>query len=65
MSEIDKSDDDALRFIQRVLESNAPYEDRKKAHDMIVAIRRRVLKEYADRLNAPSNAQLDSHNGCG
>ena len=47
MSEIDIADDDALRFIQRVLESDAPEQDRRAARDMVVAIRTRVRKEYA------------------
>ena len=46
MTEIDLHDDSALRFIQRVLESDAPQQDRKKARDMIVAIRTRIRKEY-------------------
>lgn len=49
MSEIDRDDDDSLRFVQRVLESNASDEDRRKAREMVVAIRTRVLKEYASR----------------
>jgi len=55
MTEIDIADDDALRFIQRVLESNAPYEDRKRAHDMVIAIRTRVRKAYADRQKGEQN----------
>lgn len=57
MSEIDIADDDALRFVQRVLESNAPESDRKAARDMIVAIRTRVLKEYAQ--NRQGTPMLD------
>jgi hypothetical protein len=34
--------DDHLRFIQRVLESNAPYEDRARAAQMVRDIRRSI-----------------------
>lgn len=44
MTEIDLADDDALRFIQRVLESEAPREDRDRAAQMVRDIRRRVRK---------------------
>lgn len=47
MTEIDFQDDDALRFAQRVLESDAPVSDRKAARDMLVAIRTRVRKAHA------------------
>ena len=57
MSEIDYADDDALRFVQRVLESDAPPEDRKKARDMLAAIRTRVLKARAAHTEAVSDAQ--------
>ena len=49
MAEIDYTDDDALRFIQRVLESNAPEADIRDARNMVVGIRTRVLKARADR----------------
>jgi hypothetical protein len=42
MTAIDLADDNALRFIQRVLESCAPEQDRLAARDMIVAIRTRM-----------------------
>jgi hypothetical protein len=42
MAAIDISDDDSLRFVQRVLESDAPEADRMAARDMIVGIRTRV-----------------------
>ena len=44
MTVIDIQDDDALRFVQRVLESQAPEEDRKRAIAMIVEIRTRLRK---------------------
>ncbi len=46
MAEIDLADDDALRFIQRVLESDAPNEDRLVARNMVVEIRTRVRKAH-------------------
>ena len=49
MAEIDYTDDDALRFIQRVLESDAPGADKKAARDMVVEIRTRVLKARASK----------------
>jgi pyruvate formate-lyase activating enzyme-like uncharacterized protein len=42
MTVLDIQDDDALRFIQRVLESDAPEADRTAARDKIVEIRTRV-----------------------
>ena len=39
---IDIKDDDTLRFVQRVLESNAPQADRDAAAQMVLDIRRRV-----------------------
>lgn len=48
MPEIDIADDEALRYIQRVLESDAPREDRDRAAQMVRDIRRRVRKVYAD-----------------
>jgi hypothetical protein len=45
MTATDISDDDALRFVQRVLESDAPESDRLAARDMIVGIRTRVNPE--------------------
>jgi hypothetical protein len=47
MTEIDIADDEALRFIQRVLESDAPREDRDRAAQMVRDIRTRVRKAYA------------------
>jgi hypothetical protein len=53
MSEIDRDDDDKLRFIQRVLESHRPIDvDRLSALEMVRAIRTRVLKEYAARIDS-------------
>jgi hypothetical protein len=46
MTVLDIQDDDALRFIQRVLESDAPEADRTAARDKIVEIRTRV-REFA------------------
>jgi hypothetical protein len=46
MTVIDIQDDDALRLIQRVLESDAPEADRKAARDKIVQLRTRV-REFA------------------
>lgn len=46
MSEIDIEDDDSLRFVQRVLESDAPKEDRQSARDMVVGLRKRVRKAH-------------------
>jgi hypothetical protein len=43
MTELDLNDDDALRFVQRVLESIPTQQDREKARQLIVAIRTRVL----------------------
>lgn len=54
MSEVDLQDDDALRFAQRVLESDAPESDRKAARDMLVAIRIRVRKAHAALIAAPT-----------
>lgn len=54
MSEVDLQDDDALRFAQRVLESDAPESDRKAARDMLVAIRTRVRKARAALTAAPT-----------
>lgn len=53
MTEIDLADDDSLRFIQRVLESNAPESDRKAALEMVYAIRRRLRKVYAAGVGVP------------
>ena len=58
MAEIDYTDDDALRFIQRVLESDAPGADKKAARDMVVEIRTRVLKARASKpATAPDRHQ--------
>ena len=53
MTEIDIADDEALRFIQRVLESDAPREDRDRAAQMVRDIRTRVRKAYAASGVAP------------
>ena len=45
MTVMDIQDDDSLRFVQRVLESDAPEVDRQRAIAMIVDIRTRVRKE--------------------
>jgi hypothetical protein len=58
ITEIDIADDDALRFVQRVLESNAPESDRAAARDMVVAIRTRVRKVYATALASPKVPEL-------
>jgi hypothetical protein len=42
MTVIDIADDDALRFVQRVLESDSPESDRLAAREMITGIRTRV-----------------------
>lgn len=47
MTVLDYQDDDALRFVQRVLESDAPQGDRKTARDMIVEIRTRLRRAAA------------------
>jgi hypothetical protein len=52
MNAIDLSDDDSLRFVQRVLESDAPEADRQAARDMIVGIRTRV-REIAKNKREP------------
>jgi hypothetical protein len=44
MTVLDYEDDIALRFVQRVLESDATSDDRKAARDMIVEIRTRLRK---------------------
>lgn len=46
MTEIDLADDDALRFVQRVLESDAPDSDRLAARQMVSDIRTRVRREF-------------------
>lgn len=45
MTVIDIDDDNALRFIQRVLESNASDKDRMDARNMIISIRTRIRKQ--------------------
>ena len=47
MTVLDYQDDNALRFVQRVLESDAPQADRKAARDMIVEIRTRLRRSAA------------------
>lgn len=54
MSEVDRADDDALRFACRVLESNAPEQDRKAALQMLYAIRIRVRKATNREQPAPA-----------
>jgi hypothetical protein len=62
MTEIDIADDEALRFIQRVLESSAPQEDRDRAAQMVREIRTRVRKVYAARATPAEGAQSqDAH----
>lgn len=55
MNEIDIKDDDKLRYIQRVLESDAPRQDRDAAAAMVREIRTRIRRVYAAR-----NAGVDS-----
>jgi hypothetical protein len=55
MPEIDIEDDEALRYIQRVLESDAPREDRDRAAQMVRDIRTRVRKAYAAAIRKPSD----------
>ncbi len=45
MTVLDLQDDDSLRFVQRVLESDATEADREIARQMIVKIRTRIRKE--------------------
>lgn len=45
MSHVDLSDDDNLRFVQRVLESGEPQAGRALAREMIVAMRTRVRSD--------------------
>lgn len=42
MTVLDYKDDDALRFVQRVLEGYSTVSDREAARDMIVDIRTRL-----------------------
>jgi hypothetical protein len=59
MTEIDFADDDALRYIQRVLEARMPAEvDRQAALDLIRGIRTRVRKVYAARASAVDGVAL-------
>jgi hypothetical protein len=44
---LDLEDDDSLRFIQRVLESESTPEDKQAARDMVVAIRTRLRSSYS------------------
>lgn len=44
MTVLDIEDDDALRFIQRVLEGDVPEQDRVVARDLVVAIRTRLRR---------------------
>jgi hypothetical protein len=48
MTALDVEDDNSLRFIQRVLESDAPEQDRSAALDMVREIRVRVRKTNAE-----------------
>lgn len=50
MTVLDYQDDDSLRFIQRVLESDAPEADRATAKDMVVSIRKRLRRDPIWRL---------------
>lgn len=61
MTVLDIQDDDAMRFIQRVLESDAPEEDRKAAREMIVGIRTRV-RELAKPESEPVESALIEKN---
>ena len=54
MTDIDIADDDALRFVQRVLETNAPEADRLDARAKVSAIRTRVLKARATSQPEPA-----------
>jgi hypothetical protein len=47
MTVLDISDDEDLRFAQRVLESESTLQDRDKAHKIITAIRTRIRKTHA------------------
>jgi hypothetical protein len=47
MTVLDTQDDDDLRFVQRVLESDAPAADRQAARDMVFGIRTRVRGRIA------------------
>jgi hypothetical protein len=47
MTVLDLQDDDALRFVQRVLESDATEADREAARQMIIEIRTRLRKGEA------------------
>ena len=47
MTVLDIADDDALRFVQRVLESEATPKDRLLALEMIVKIRTRMRRTSA------------------
>jgi len=44
MTVLDISDDDGLRFVQRVLESDATESDKDTARELVIAIRTRVRK---------------------
>lgn len=57
MTEIDIADDDKLRFIQRVLESQAPEQDRIAARNMVIEIRTRVRKANAPGVQTPDEGQ--------
>jgi hypothetical protein len=61
MTEIDYNDDDALRFVQRVLESDAPGADKKAARDRVVEIRTRVLKARTSKPAAAPATAPDRH----
>jgi hypothetical protein len=43
---LEKIDED-IRFVQRVLESDAPKEDREKAHKIVLQIRRTIREELS------------------
>jgi hypothetical protein len=63
MTVLDIQDDDSLRFIQRVLESDAPESDRKAAREMIADIRTRVRElaklEEEDKFRMGAKAMFD------
>jgi len=58
MSDADLSDDDALRFAQRVLASPGTEEDRKTARDGLWAVRKRVRKAT---IALPVEAAIAAH----
>jgi hypothetical protein len=63
MTAQDIRDDDALRFIQRVLESDAPDTDRKEARDKIVEIRTRVRGVAQPEAEPVESALIEKNGG--